>query len=237
MPRADGLLVQGEVAEILSISRRHICNLVRQGRLLPVDRGFRGEDLFRAEEVYALLEMKNRRLDLADTANLAVQAHALSRSMLSRLDKLCQMFGLTVNRLSHDEDAVYHLHLKVRDTTATDLSELRTGALMEWASTLQAIDESYLRIVEEFTLDADPWSSYLVLANEIMRQRRANTTVDTNTVFAYNCVDSARKHLRHVSYFYIRIKHGADVADKAVTEADVDEEIIGQLYPGTVGPS
>lgn len=237
MPTADSRVTRKEAATILGVSWRHVGNLVRQGRLMPIDRGFSGEDLFRVEEVYALLELKTRRLDLADTSNLAMQAHAMSRSTLDRLDKLCHLLGLTVNRLSYNEDSVHHLYMKATDRLQSNLSDIETGELMDWAATFQAIDESYLRVVADYTLSAEPWYVFMELAHQIILQQNTHESRDPNTTFAYNCVNVSRKHLRHVSYFYIRIRNGVDAAEVAVDDNEVDDEIIGQLYPAPIGPT
>jgi len=189
--------------------------------------------MFREEEVHALARVRTQQLSLPDIAALAVQAQATARSTQQRLDKLCHLLGVGVNRLSYDDDSVHALHLKVRDTRAGDLASMQTGAIMEWATTFHSIDESYLRVVENYTSDDSPWHSYLDLANELMRY--APLASEMNTRFAFACLDSARKHLRHVAYFYVHTKLGSDTAKVMFTET-VDDEIIGQLYPIQIGP-
>lgn len=234
MHRSDGLLTRQETAEALGITIRHLYNVVRQGRLIPVDTGDTKEELFREEEVHALVQARTRQVDLPGAIGLALQAHATARATQQRLDKLCHLLGFGVNRLNYEEEAVHCLHLKVRDTKHGGVADLETGAIMEWASIFHGIDESYLRIVEDYTLDVSPWSSYLELANEIMKY--ASQATEMNTRFAFSCLDSARKHLRHVAYFYVRTKLGQDVAQMAFDET-VDDEIIGQLYPLPIGPT
>lgn len=234
MPREDGLLYRHEVAEILQVTVRHTHSLSRTGRLLPADRGARGDDLFRPEEVYALQSVRAKRLDLPDVASMALQAHALSRSLQQRMDKLCRLMGLEINRLSYEEDSVHALHLRVLEHVKNTPQNVESGAMMDWASVLHAIDESYLRVVEDYTLNEEPWSPYLQLAHALVLGGKVKR--DVNEQFAYACLESARKHLRHVAYFYVHTKRGAQVAKAAFTH-DVDDEIIGQLYPMRIGPS
>lgn len=234
MHTLDGLITRQQTAEILNISVRHLQNLVRQGKILPVDAGANQADLFREEEVRALEQARTRHLDLAGVAGLALQAHATARATQQRLDTLCHLLGFGVNRLSYEDESVHSLHLKALDTRTENLASMQTGAIMEWASIFHGIDESYLRIVENYTADNAPWGPYLDLANELMRY--APLAEETNTRFAFSCLDSARKHLRHVAYFYVRTKLGPEVAELAF-DSTVDDEIIGQLYPIPIGPS
>ena len=233
MHQSDSLITRQQAAEILGVTVRHLRNLVREGTILPADIGKGSAELFRAEEVYALTQLRGRRLNLADTARMAMQAHATARATQQRLDKLCHLLGFGVNRLSYEDESVHALHAKVQHALSSDLSTIETGELMDWAATFHGIDESYLRIVENYTNDREPWSTYLALANEVMKY--SNLSEEVNTRFAFSCLDSARKHLRHVAYFYVRTTHGAKVANVAFDNT-VDDEIIGQLYPMQIGP-
>jgi DNA-binding transcriptional MerR regulator/flavin-binding protein dodecin len=233
MQQSDDLITRQQAAEILGVTVRHLRNLVRQGTILPADTGKGGTELFRAEEVYALTQLRGRRLDLADTARMAMQAHATARATQQRLDKLCRLLGFDVNRLSYEDEAVHALHAKVQHALTSDLAAVETGELMDWAATFHGIDESYLRVVEDYTSDDEPWDSYLALANALMKY--TGSSEEVNTRFAFACLDSARKHLRHVSYFYVRTTRGVKTANAAFEES-VDDEIIGQLYPMQVGP-
>lgn len=231
MTGSDGLITQTEAAEILGVTRRHLYNIVRQGRLFPVDTGSRtSEMLFRVEEVYAMLELKTRRLDLADTTNLAVQAHALSRSTKRQLEKLCQLMGLETHKLDHHEDAMYSLYSRAVHAAAEPLENASGATISEWAASLNAIDESYLRLLEAYTLDQNPWAPFLALANSLMLLMPESVAGDLDLKFAYTCLDYARKHLRHVAYFYVHTKLGESVA-KDTFGINVDDEVIAQMFP------
>lgn len=229
MGRNDTHVPFNEAAKMLGVSGRQLRYMVRQGRILPVPGRTKGEPmLFRLEELHALLDLKDRRVDLATIAGLATQAHCLGRSAIERLDKLCQFLGLENNRLPDDEDHVMSLHMRAQDTLPRDLSSLEPSVVMFWASTFNAIDESYLRAIEKHIEDPEPWGTYLALACAIMEQQP--TSADSNMKFAYACLDSARKHLRHAAYFFLRARNGTRVANAAFND-EVDEEIIGQLHP------
>lgn len=226
MGRNEDRVGLDEAAKLLGVSTRQVRYMVRQGRILPVP----GDALlFRLEDVNALLELRLRRMDLPATTGLAMQAHCLSRSTSDRLDKLYRFLGLENNRLLYDEDHVVALYFKAKDVLEEDLSKLENEAVLEWATTFNAIDESYLRMVEQHTFNETPWEPYLSLAHAIMEQRAGNESSNAN--FAYACLDSGRRHLRFVAYFFVRNKNGAKVADASFEEG-ADEEVIAQLYPG-----
>jgi excisionase family DNA binding protein len=230
MGRNDGLLTFEETAQQLDVSRRHLGHMMRQGYIRPAKVGrHRSESLFRPEDVNALLELRRHGVDLPKLANVAFQARNLSLSNAAKLEKLCAFLGLENNRLRTDEDSIFLLHMKTQDTLKLQLSDFHAAAVMEWASTFNAFDEAYLQVVEDFTSDQHPWAAYLDLANKMMAYQ--NTKPETNLRFAYACLDSARRHLRHVSYFYVMTRSGERLANDLFVKEAVDDEIIAQLHP------
>lgn len=230
MGRNEELLSFHQTAELLDVTLRHLSHMVRQGYIRPakVARHLR-KSLFRPEDVNAVLELRRRGVDLPTLANVAYQARNLSLNNAAKLEKLCAFLGLENNRLRTDEDSVFMLHMKTMDTLKSQLSDLRASAIMEWASTFNGIDEGYLELLEGFTHDPNPWGLYLGLANKMMAQQ--NERPEANLKFAYSCLDSARRHLRHVSYFYVMTRSGERVANTLFVKDQVDDEIIAQLHP------
>lgn len=234
MPQPDGTLTHDETAEQLSVTRRHLYNIVQQGRLLPAGTDARGRYVFRPEEVYALQQMKLSRLDLATTTRTAVQALALTRSLNGKLDKLCAYLGLEIGRLSTEEDSMHALHLRAINTAKDpDLSECTDGFIVDWAYILNAIDEPYLRSVCDYTLDFEPWVPYMGVAMNLRKQMPAAALTNTDLRFAYACLDNARKNLRNVAYFYARTTVGVAGANEAFDD-DVDNEVIAHMFPTDV---
>lgn len=230
MGRNDDLLSFAETADRLDVTRSHLGHMVRQGYIRPAKVGrHRNDARFRPEDVHAVLELRRNGTDLSKLAAMAAQARSLSLSNAAKLEKLCAFLGLENNRLRTDEDSVFMLHMKVHDTYELELSDLRAGAVMEWASTFNGIDEAYLQIVSEFTKDPEPWRAYLSLANKMMAEQ--NTKSEANLKFAYACLDSARRHLRHVGYFYVTVRSGERLANDLFVRDAVDDEIIAQLHP------
>jgi hypothetical protein len=230
MGRNDDLLTFAQTAEQLKVTRRHLGHMVRRGYIRPAKVGrYRKDSLFRPEDVNAVLAMRGRGVDLPKLARIAAQAHALSLSNAAKLEKICAFLGLENNRLRLDEESVFLLHMKVHETLKLQLSDLHASAVMEWASTFNGFDEAYLHIVEGYTNDQSPWRLYLELANRLMTEQ--NTKLETNLKFAYSCLDAARRHLRHVSYFYVMNRFGERVANDLFVKGSVDDEIIAQLHP------
>lgn len=233
MRTTQDLLDHNAAAKTLGVSPRWLTGLVRQGAILPAKKGGQVKDnLYRTIEVNALLQLRSQALDLPSIANMAVNAQALGRSSAAKLDMLCQYLGIENNRLSHDDEDMYQLHLRVHAALADDFSTLRTGAILGWASIFSALDEAYLGLLEQRTEYKSPWDIYLRLANELTSKR--SQEADSNLSFAYACLESARRNLRHAAYFYVLSRHGQKTADKLFTRDSITEEVIAQLFPRIV---
>lgn len=230
MGRNTDLLTYAETAEQLDVTSRHLGHMMRQGYIRPAKVGRHRSDIrFRPEDVNAVLELRRRGINLAKLATVATQAHNLSLSTAAKLEKLCAFLGLENNRLRTDEDSVFMLHMKARDTLTLELSDMHASGVLEWASTFNAFDETYLQTIEEFTLDPQPWTTYLELANKLMNNQ--NEKSEVNLRFSYTCLDAARRHLRHVSYFYVVSRSGVRLANDLFIRDAVDDEVIAQLHP------
>lgn len=236
MGRHDNLIKHTAVAKILGVSTVQLRRMAANGVIFPAQCGSHCQEAqYRPEEVYALLELRGRRLHMPSIATMALQAQALSRTTAKRLDKLCSFLGVENNQLKHDEDSIFELYVRVRETLKEDLTTMSTAALIDWASVFNSIDEVYLGLVGHYTLNESPWELYLQLANNLMAYR--NPKIDTDLNFAYACVDSARRNLRHAAYFYTSTKHGHRIAENLFTKEAATDEVIAQLFPRTIEPS
>jgi len=222
-----------DAAELLDVTVRHLRNLVRDGYLTPCTRGTgRGEMFFRKTDVLALKEAKSGTYDLPKTTATALQAHALSQSVADRLEELCTFLGLKANLLSYDEESVTTLHLLILDRLKSDFTNVDTMELLGWAQKFNAIDEHYLDVVASCTACAAPWEPYYQLVNKIVLEA-PKIALYSNPPFAkaLGHILAARNNLRVVSYFYMRLRQGPDVADETFPEGDVDEEILSHILP------
>jgi len=236
MGRQDKLLTHSEAAVILGISRRTLWRMVSKGFIFPAETAdYRVEAKFREDEVYALVELRMRRLDMPSIAAMAMQAQASTRSVHDKLSQICELLGLHDRGPGADEESIFTLYARTRAALREDLRTWKTGAIMEWAATLNSIDEAYLALVEHYTTGDSPWEFFLQLANEMMLCR-VNAT-DPNTDFAFSCMDAARKNLRCVAYFYVLRKRGYTAACRTFTKDEVTNAVVAQLYPVSLEPN
>jgi excisionase family DNA binding protein len=230
--RNEETLSVQEAAKILEVKDRHLRWLVREGYIIPVDKGpRRGEMRFRKEDIYALLEAREGGYDLPKTASAALQALALSRSTAHRLDELYTFLGLKSGLLPVDDDSVMALHIQVQMRLHSSFEEVEPPELMDWAYKLNAIDENYLALVEGVTAAPHPWASYLTLIEKIILEAsRGPLSSYPAHRHAMGFLIAARNNLRNVSYFYLRTKKGERAADQTFPD-DLDEEILAHIVP------
>jgi len=236
MGSPDNSISHTEASEILSVSCRQLRRLVRRGFIYPLTPGdSHNEPRYRVEEVHALADVREQKLDMPSVAMLAVQAQALSRTVSSKLDQICHFLGIQNYKLGTGEDDIFDLYARVREELRVPPEDWRTGSIMEWAAVINAIDEAYLDLLARHTLDESPWEYFLQLANEIMLHRARAT--DANLDFAFACLDAARRNLRNVAYLYVLGRHGYKVANKIFIKSEVTDAVISNLYPREVEPA
>jgi hypothetical protein len=133
-----------------------------------------------------------------------------------------------------EEDDVRSTYRKVKEAVGWSFHDhLNVNELVEWAQLLTGMDENYFRLVKEYVGDQEPWRPFFDLAQKLMEAAPAERmNRDRDLTIAYGMVDSARRHIRHVSYFYILLANGRLKADSIFPEGDVDDEIIGHLLLG-----
>jgi hypothetical protein len=206
---------------------------VNQGYIFPAETSFyRKEPRYNEAEVYALLELRMRRLDMPSVAAMALRAQAASRTAGDRLAQICNLLGINDTKLGTDEESIFDLYVRVRAATREDHGTWETGAVMEWAATLNTIDEAYLELLAHHTMGDSPWEYFLLLANKVMLHR--GTATDANLDFAFSCMDAARRNLRCVAYFYVLRRHGHRIANKTFSKDEATNAVIAQLYPQAI---
>lgn len=231
MGRNHNLLTHAKAAEVLGVTRKWLTALVREGRLRPAIRRKKVvNNLYDAKDVHALLELRGKAVDMPSVAQLARQSAALSNAVADRLTMVCRLLGLDGIQLVYEQESMYQLHEKVCDLLRDGVKQITTDLVLEWAAIFNAIDEAYLRLLEDFTDYSSPWDIYLLLANRLAEAAK-NTDDDVNLPFAVHCLDAARRSLRHVAYFYVAGRRGVRLADKLFLDDTATDEIISQLYP------
>jgi hypothetical protein len=230
MGRNPKLLTHKAAAKQLGVTPRWLTALVRQGKLRPAFRGKHVIDsLYDPADIRAILELRGRTMDMPSVAHLARQAAALSSSVADRLSMLCQLLGLDNRRLAYEQESMFQIHAQAYELLLSDLSRVPADQILEWATIINAIDESYLRLLEDITDYSSPWEIYMQLANRLAD--RPSKLRDMSLPFAYSCLEAARKSLRHVAYFYVLERRGQRMADALFVDKAVTDEVISQLYP------
>ena len=229
MGRNPHLLTHAEAADALGVSPRWLTELVHQGEVRPAVRHGKIRDaLYRWVDIHALLELRSKCLDMPSVARMARQAAVVSHSVSDRLDMLCQLLGVESNRLEYSEEAMYQLYVRAYEAVTGNVI-FTAEHIIGWSSILNGIDEPYLRLLEDISGCTSPWELYLELANKLAQQRDQEN--DTNLAFAHACLESARKSLRHVAYFYVVGRRGSRLADELFINNVATDEVIAQLYP------
>jgi hypothetical protein len=228
----EDLITAEEAAESLGVSTAMIHKMTTRGLLSPVDFGKRRLKYFRRAEVAAVASIRMTKLDLATTANMAVRALALAQSNDRRLDELSSILGLQGTSLSLEENEVVALFIKTQDALKEDCAPT-ASEIREWAKVFLRISEEYLRVVVLHTAAPEPWKPFMLLGEKLAEEApREKFSKDDLLTASYGFLEVARRHLRHVAYFYIRNERGAPTANKKFpnVEGGVDELMIGLLF-------
>lgn len=215
---SEELMSWTEAREHLGGRKEYIDRLINQKILIPVY-GKQRLPMFRRETVERLAELReaNRglRFDLPEVAIVAEEAQVRSLRTEKRLQELERFIGMDSVELALDEKKVQRLHQRAKE--AKD-AELTAGLLIEWAHIIQAIDEHYLCLTERYTGSPSPWFAYYDLINHLIKSVSPDQSGNLAMKFARSLAKLARKHLRQVTYFYIRDRHSVQKAEEAVPE-------------------
>lgn len=226
-----------EAAETLGVQLRTLNKMVRNGLIQPTRS--KGKTIasytFRSSEVTALAELRYKKLDLAAVQSIAMRAYVSARGVERRVTLLYELLGLELPALETDESGVVQLFIAAQDAAADDDLTLTAQGVRKWATIIHAIDEAYLRLIEQYTGSEEPWEPFFSLAQKLCADVPRRTFLfNKDLETAYGCLEAARRHLRAVMYFFYKEKHGGKAANKAFPEMDdrgIDAEIASFLYP------
>lgn len=232
----SGLLTPERAAEMLGISVRQTNNLARSRifhAVFPEGRSIKAPRFYREDEVLAYLEIRDKRLDLAQLATIARQAYVASRQSERLLKRLMYFVGVDLPQISHKPEDVYSLYIRVEDALE-DEGELKPEKIMQWARIFYAIGEEYLWLIEQIVEDVEPWKKLLDLSQKMSREApRGEFAANKEVMTAYGFLESGRRNLRNVSFFYIRNRHGDQAASLAfpTSQGDIIERQINIAFP------
>lgn len=225
----NGLVTRLHAAKLLSITPRTIDLWIKQGLIKQV---FRGRKSFILHtEVTALGQIFNGQKDFAAVRNLAIRAYMKAEEAERKIREITELLGLETTPIDTDEESILKFydeaHIRV-----TERPPVRPAEVMVLAKKLHGITDEYLRLVETFTCDDEPWYCYMELANYLIREApRTYFLQDRELAAAYGYIEAARRHLRPVAYFYVRTRNGREIANQAFIGGHVTDDIIQVMFP------
>ncbi len=220
-------LVSIEVASrMLRVSHWTIHKWCRDGRMQPVYKEANGKKHFPIQEIAALAEVLHQKITLPEVAAIATRALATALANERRLDELFRVLGLRRKVLSTESSEVLALYARAQQCLEND-QPTSYEELEDWATTLFAIDEAYLSLVQKETASDEPWHVFLTLANKL----DVNKTFDLSQSapefrIAYQTLNGARMHIRQVAYMFCRHHHGSRVASKAFGTSKASDRLL-----------
>lgn len=219
-----------EAALILDTSVDGVRSFMRRGILrsqFPKGKGFRKEFLFHVEEVSALAEVKEMKLDYDKLASFAVRAYTASRSFERRLGRLEQFMDAHIQKLPCDEESVIALYEKGVD--ALGYTPVEKAELIEWTHIFIAMGEEFFEALEAYTDDGEAWWVFFQLARNISEATPVDQIYqDLELEAAYRYFEGSRRHFLRVVHFHIRNRFGVRAANRIFEERPNDhhEELL-----------
>lgn len=229
----DDLISAEEAAKMLESSIRTVDRMVTVGLLTAIYEraGHKAKRFFRRSEIAAVASLKLKKMDLSTVANIAIRALAAAQASQQQLGDIRALLGLEGRSLGMEEVDIVALYIQVQDALDSDnyptVEEVR-----EWAKTFLSITEEYLRTVVFYTEQKDPWKDFMLLGEKLSKEAPKQLFHQNKMLeAAYALLEPARKHLRQVSYFYVRNVEGNHVASKKFPgiEKNLDETLINLL--------
>ena len=224
------LLSRKDTASLLRVTIQCLRKFVKQGLLKPEGRG--RQVCFRRADVVALLETVGGTMDLASVANTAMRALIKAEQCEQVLNKLLSTLGFTSRPLVTSRAAILRLYERAKGYRAEKEGTSEAGTVFYFSQELFGISEEYLRLVEHYTADGEPWRVFLEASEKLCELAPRHRLVhDYELASAYGFLEAARRHIRSVAYLYVRATHGAKVADDAFIGDNAFDPVITTLFP------
>lgn len=227
-----------EAAGILSTSVDGVRSFMRRGILrphYPKGKGWQKKIEFDSEEVSALAEVREMKLDPDKLASFAVRAYTASRAFERRLDRLEQFMEAHVRKLPGDEESVVALYEKGMD--ALGYTPVEQSEIVEWSNIFIAMGEEFFEALEAYTDNGEAWLVFY----QLVRNISADTPVDElyqdpELAAAYQYFEASRRHFLRIVNFHVRNRFGVRTANRIFKEKPNDHHeevlnIIGSNHP------
>lgn len=228
----DLLLTRKEAAEWLSLPTRAIRSLVTQGLLHPAKR-HGGKTWFWSSDVASVAKCLHRDMDLATTAQHALQALATAQRAERELRGVLDLLQAKYEPLSVEPEDIEEVYDAVGFVLQSSGEELTAEQVQGWARLLTRVNRGYLLLVSLLTGSKEPWAPLLQLADKLLeeapRYRLAN---NPQLAFAYGLLEGARRGLREEAYLFCRDKYGERIAENRFPEVrgrSVNEVVLSLL--------
>lgn len=219
----DQILPVAEAARVLGVSVRQVNNMKQQGLLSTAADGFY------ANEVYALKEIRRRKLSLTDVAMMAQRADISARRTERVMRQLLDTFDFGRSLISLEKDDVLAFHTRVEDELLLLGGLNNVKEVADWACKFNAIGEEYFEVVALYTGSDEPWRPYAELAAKLLKEApREELRIDNALRLAYECLHKARKDMNIAGFNYARKRYGKVLALRAFPAAkgDVHDSIL-----------
>jgi len=230
--KADLLTIK-QAANILGVTSRTVRSWCSTGRLQPVhiSGGVRQTIRFRRSDILAMADTKLRNLTFPEVASIATRNQAELSTLSKIVERISFVLGLDHEPLKLDEDSVLHEYTLAKEIPDEEIEYLAED-ILKWARYLYSITEEYLLLVKDYTGDEEPWRPFLMAARHLCSNApRDEFDSDKELESAYAYMELARRHIMHVSYFFVRINNGDRIATRMFPRKDWDENVIGHLCP------
>jgi len=223
-----------EAASLLGVSVRTIREYVSQGLLRPLKGSGPGKVLVSLQDVSAMAGTILNGFDFVKVAKTAIHALVSSTRAERRLDRVEALLGVDSAHLETTEEAVLSFYHQSVDLLADYVEDMPPEEVLDWAYKLSNVTEEYLTAVKLHTGNQEPWVPFMDAAQKLYDcAPRASFRYRKDLEVAYGYISAARRHLRQVSYFYIRKEHGAYQARDAFPEMSLkprDERILQLIF-------
>lgn len=218
-----------EAASILGVTTKTFRSYVRRGLIrpsYPEGKKLNAPEVFDEASITAFLEVKDKKMDLAEVAALANQAYVINRRLELKLDTILFMLGVDIPDIPYTEEATKELYATLEEALAEPI-EPTLQRVIELSRTLFAIDEEVLRMIEETMEDFSPWVKPLALAGKLFSEMLSgDVNTDPSRRLAYNYIKIARRTLKATCYFYILNYRGKKAAQQEMPAMTDDHEAI-----------
>jgi len=182
-----------EASIILGISRRQIRSLVDEGLIRTEGKAAPDGKRLVKDDVTGLIGLKKRNRDRATALQALALAKRLERELLE-IKSLLRMDGIA---LGLEKEEVIGFYAYVEELTAHGVIKLEDiNPLMK---KLMNVDEHYLKLVERYVAESEPWTIFMRLAQKLQEL----VTEDKDKALA----STIRINIRNAAFVYAKANH------------------------------